>query len=127
MPGEEEVSVASGYRVSGSGGGGDVYGQFLGASGGYGCGEWLVWRFWRGVNKYGIVPHDPADSEKEIPEDRLPPGDRILSVLPAGGAVLIQHKTIHTLVSQCVRSHSLESGYVRYSDYRLPTGREEVP
>ena len=79
-----------------------------------------------GSHKHGIIPHDPADSEKEIPEDRLPPGDRVLSVLPAGGAALIQHKTIHRSFPNA-SDHIRWSLDIRYSDYRLPTGREDVP
>ncbi len=77
-------------------------------------------------HEHGIIPHEAAASELEIPADRLPPGDRVLSVLPAGGAALIQHKTVHRSFSN-QSDHIRWSLDIRYSDYRLPTGRDYVP
>lgn len=79
-----------------------------------------------GSHKHGIIPHQKVPSELEITEARLPPGERVSSVLPAGGAALIQHKTVHRSFPN--RSdHIRWSLDIRYSDYRLPTGRDQVP
>ncbi len=77
-------------------------------------------------HKHGIIPHQKVASELEIIESRLPPGERVSSVLPAGGAALIQHKTVHRSFPN-QSDHIRWSLDIRYSDYRLPTGRDQVP
>lgn len=79
-----------------------------------------------GSHKCGIIPHREVGSELEIPEAELPPGERVSSVLPAGGAALIQHKTVHRSFPN-QSDHIRWSLDIRYSDYRLPTGRAQVP
>ncbi len=79
-----------------------------------------------GSHKCGMIPHQKVASELEIPEAQLPPAPRVLSVLPAGGAALIQHKTVHRSFPN-QSDHIRWSLDIRYSDYRLPTGRDQVP
>ncbi len=64
--------------------------------------------------------------DQEIPEEFVPPGERVLCELSAGGAALFQHKTVH----RSFENHSDNIRWsldIRYSDSRLPTGRDRVP
>ena len=79
-----------------------------------------------GSHQHGILPHVKPAFEQEIPEDQVPPGERVLSILPAGGAVLLQHKTVHRSFANA-SNHIRWSMDIRYSDWRQPTGRAEVP
>ena len=79
-----------------------------------------------GSHQHGIIPHQKVGGELEIPEAELPPGERVSSALPAGGAALIQHKTVHRSFPNQA-DHIRWSLDIRYSDYRLPTGRDQVP
>ena len=79
-----------------------------------------------GSHRHGIVPHHKPDFEQEIREHSVPPGVRILSILPAGGAALLQHKTVHRSFAN-LSDHIRWSLDIRYSDPRKPTGRAEVP
>ena len=77
-----------------------------------------------GSHKHGVLPFNrgPEDLVKE----RIPEGEIVCCPVCAGGVLLIQHKTVH-------RSSPNRSGHIRwsvdirYSDPRLPTGRENVP
>ena len=79
-----------------------------------------------GSHRHGIVPHEKPAFEQEIPENRVPPGARVLSILPAGGAALLQHKTVHRSFPN-LSDHVRWSLDIRYSDPRKPTGRAHVP
>ena len=86
-----------------------------------GCLEIVV-----GSHRHGIVAHEQPVSELEIPDQRVPAGERVLTPLPAGGAALLQHKTVHRSFS----NHSDGVRWsldIRYSDPTKPTGRPEVP
>ena len=86
-----------------------------------GCLEIVV-----GSHRHGIVAHEQPVSELEIPDERVPLGERVLTLLPAGGAALLQHKTVHRSFDN--RSDGVRwSLDIRYSDPTKPTGRSEVP
>jgi hypothetical protein len=79
-----------------------------------------------GSHRWGLIPHSHVDGYLGIPESELPPHTAVDCPLAVGGALLIQHKTVHRStpnVSDRVR-WSLD---LRYSDPALPTGRAEVP
>jgi phytanoyl-CoA hydroxylase len=79
-----------------------------------------------GSHRHGIVTHEKASFEQVILENNVPGGARILSVLPAGGAALLQHKTVHRSFPN-LSDHIRWSLDIRYSDPRKPTGRAHVP
>ena len=68
----------------------------------------------------------PAGNFKGLAEDQLPGGERVMCPVRRGGVVLIQHKTIHRSVPN-LSDHIRWSLDLRYSDPRLPTGRDDVP
>lgn len=68
----------------------------------------------------------PGRNFKGIVDEALPDGEQVQCPVPLGGVLLIQHKTIHR--SGPNRSdHIRWSMDIRYSDPRMPTGRDGVP
>ncbi len=79
-----------------------------------------------GSHRWGLIPHTHVDGYLGIPAAELPPHAVVDCPVMRGGALLLQHKTVHRSVpnvSERVR-WSLD---IRYSDPALPTGRAEVP
>ena len=78
----------------------------------------------RGSHKYGIVPYSNG-AEDLIPES-IPRGKVVSSPVNVGSVLMIQHKTVHRSTPN-VSDHVRWSLDIRYSDSRLPTGRDSVP
>jgi phytanoyl-CoA hydroxylase len=79
-----------------------------------------------GSHRWGRIPHQTVDGYLGIPEAALPPHEVVDCPLEAGGALLIQHKTVHRSVPN-VSDRVRWSLDLRYSDPAQPTGRAEVP
>jgi hypothetical protein len=79
-----------------------------------------------GSHRWGRVPHEMVDGYLGIPESALPPHAIVDCPVPVGGALLIQHKTVHRSVPN-VSDRVRWSLDLRYSDPAQPTGRAEVP
>ena len=83
-----------------------------------------------GSHRAPLIAHaagmGPAGNFKGLEDDQLPSGERAMCPVRQGGVVLLQHKTIHRSVPN-VSDHIRWSLDLRYSDPRLPTGRDEVP
>ena len=68
----------------------------------------------------------PGRNFKGIVDGALPDGEQVQCPVPLGGVLLIQHKTIHRSVPNH-SDHIRWSLDIRYSDPRMPTGRDGVP
>ena len=75
-----------------------------------------------GSHRWGLLPHERIRNYHGIPDDKLPAGSIVTCPVPVGGALLLQHKTVHRSIPN--RSdHVRWSLDLRYSDPALPTGR----
>ena len=83
-----------------------------------------------GSHKAPLIDHitglGPARNFKGIVDEELPDGEQVQCPVPLGGVLLIQHKTIHRSVPN-YSDHIRWSMDIRYSDPRMPTGRDGVP
>ncbi len=83
-----------------------------------------------GSHKAPLINHvlglGPGRNFKGIVDDALPDGEQVQCPVPLGGVLLIQHKTIHRSVPN-YSDHVRWSLDLRYSDPRMPTGRDGVP
>jgi ectoine hydroxylase-related dioxygenase (phytanoyl-CoA dioxygenase family) len=79
-----------------------------------------------GSHRWGRIPHETVDGYLGIREAALPSHTEADCPLEAGGALLIQHTTVHRSVPN-VSDRVRWSLDLRYSDPAQPTGREEVP
>lgn len=83
-----------------------------------------------GSHKAPLINHvlglGPGANFKGIVDDALPDGEQVQCPVPLGGVLLIQHKTIHRSVPNH-SDHVRWSLDLRYSDPRMPTGRDGVP
>ena len=79
-----------------------------------------------GSHRWGLIPHTRVSGYLGLRDEDLPPHETADCPVMLGGALLIQHATIHRSIpntSDRVR-WSLD---IRYSDPGQPTGRAEVP
>ena len=83
-----------------------------------------------GSHKAPLINHvlglGPGTNFKGIVDEALPDGEQVQCPVPLGGVLLIQHKTIHRSVPN-YSDHVRWSLDLRYSDPRMPTGRDGVP
>ena len=83
-----------------------------------------------GSHKVPLIDHvlglGPGRNFKGIVDAELPDGEQVQCPVPLGGVLLIQHKTIHRSVPN-YSDHIRWSMDIRYSDPRMPTGRDGVP
>ena len=83
-----------------------------------------------GSHKAPLIDHvlglGPGRNFKGIVDGELPEGEQVQCPVPLGGVLLIQHKTIHRSVPN-YSDHIRWSMDIRYSDPRMPTGRDGVP
>ena len=83
-----------------------------------------------GSHKAPLINHvlglGPGANFKGIVDEALPDGEQVQCPVPLGGVLLIQHKTIHRSVPNH-SDHVRWSLDLRYSDPRMPTGRDGVP
>ena len=83
-----------------------------------------------GSHKAPLIDHitglGPGRNFKGIVDEELPDGEQVQCPVPLGGVLLIQHKTIHRSVPN-YSDHIRWSMDIRYSDPRMPTGRDGVP
>ena len=83
-----------------------------------------------GSHKAPLINHvlglGPGRNFKGIVDGALPDGEQVQCPVPLGGVLLIQHKTIHRSVPN-YSDHIRWSMDIRYSDPRMPTGRDGVP
>ena len=83
-----------------------------------------------GSHKALLINHvlglGPGANFKGIVDEALPDGEQVQCPVPLGGVLLIQHKTIHRSVPNH-SDHVRWSLDLRYSDPRMPTGRDGVP
>ena len=83
-----------------------------------------------GSHKVPLIDHvlglGPGRNFKGIVDEELPDGEQVQCPVPLGGVLLIQHKTIHRSVPNH-SDHIRWSMDIRYSDPRMPTGRDGVP
>ena len=83
-----------------------------------------------GSHKVPLINHvlglGPGRNFKGIVDEALPDGEQVQCPVPLGGVLLIQHKTIHRSVPNH-SDHIRWSMDIRYSDPRMPTGRDGVP
>ena len=77
----------------------------------------------RGSHNYGIVPYKNG-AEDLVPES-IPDGEIVCCPIRVGSVLLIQHKTVHRSTPN-FSDHIRWSLDIRYSDLRLPTGRDSV-
>ena len=73
-----------------------------------------------------VIGLGPGRNFKGIVDGALPDGEQVQCPVPLGGVLLIQHKTIHRSVPNH-SDHIRWSMDIRYSDPRMPTGRDGVP
>ncbi len=83
-----------------------------------------------GSHRENLIPHTPglgpAGNFKGLTDDLLPPGDQVMCPVKLGGVLLLLHKTIHRSIPN-LSDHARWSLDLRYSDPKMPTGRDEVP
>lgn len=83
-----------------------------------------------GSHKAPLINHvtglGPGLNFKGIVDEALPDGDQVECPVRLGSVLLIQHKTIHRSVPNH-SDHIRWSLDIRYSDPRMPTGRDGVP
>lgn len=77
-----------------------------------------------GSHKLGRLPF--VDNPENIIPGHLPVDKPVCCPVPKGGALLIQHKTVHRS-NPNFSNHIRWSLDIRYSDSRKPTGRPAVP
>ncbi len=78
----------------------------------------------RGSHRSDRLPFE--DSPENIDPDAIPEGERVSCPIPMGGVLLLQHTTVH----RSSPNHSDQIRWsldIRYSDWRKPTGRDDVP
>lgn len=78
-----------------------------------------------GSHRAGLKPHGEVSgySDKGILDGHVPPGERVSCPIRKGGVVMFQHKTAHRSFPN--RTDRIRwSLDIRYSDPRLPTGRD---
>ena len=83
-----------------------------------------------GSHKAPLINHvtglGPGLNFKGIVDEALPDGEQVECPVRLGSVLLIQHKTIHRSVPN-YSDHIRWSLDIRYSDPRMPTGRDGVP
>jgi phytanoyl-CoA hydroxylase len=79
-----------------------------------------------GSHRWGLIQHEHVEGYLGIPESKLPPHEVADCPVKLGGALLIQHQTIHRSVPN-VSDRVRWSLDLRYSDPSQPTGRADVP
>ena len=83
-----------------------------------------------GSHKAPLINHvlglGPGRNFKGIVDGALPDGEQVQCPVRLGSVLLIQHKTIHRSVPNH-SDHIRWSMDIRYSDPRMPTGRDGVP
>ena len=83
-----------------------------------------------GSHKVPLINHvtglGPGRNFKGIVDEALPDGEQVQCPVRLGSVLLIQHKTIHRSVPNH-SDHIRWSMDIRYSDPRMPTGRDAVP
>ena len=83
-----------------------------------------------GSHKAPLINHviglGPGLNFKGIVDEALPEGEQVPCPVRLGSVLLIQHKTIHRSVPNH-SDHIRWSMDIRYSDPRMPTGRDGVP
>ena len=83
-----------------------------------------------GSHKAPLIGHitglGPGRNFKGIVDEELPEGEQVQCPVRLGSVLLIQHKTIHRSVPNH-SDHIRWSMDIRYSDPRMPTGRDGVP
>jgi hypothetical protein len=77
-----------------------------------------------GSHRAGRLPF--TESPEHILPDALPAQSPVCVPVPRGGVLLIQHRTVHRS-NPNFSDHIRWSLDIRYSDWRLPTGRSSVP
>ena len=78
----------------------------------------------RGSHNYGIIPYNNG-AEDLVPES-IPRGEVVCCPISVGSVLMIQHKTVHRSMPN-FSDHIRWSLDIRYSDPRLPTGRDSIP
>ncbi len=78
----------------------------------------------RGSHRSDRLPFE--DSPENIDPAALPAGERVSCPIPRGGVLLLQHTTVHRSAPN-FSDHIRWSLDIRYSDWRKPTGRDDVP
>ena len=78
----------------------------------------------RGSHRSERLPFE--DSPENIDPAALPAGERVSCPIPRGGVLLLQHTTVHRSAPN-FSDHIRWSLDIRYSDWRKPTGRDDVP
>jgi hypothetical protein len=68
----------------------------------------------------------PGQNFRGVLDENLPPGEHVPCPVKVGGALLIQHKTLHRSTPN-LSDHIRWSLDLRYSDPAWPTGRDGVP
>ncbi len=77
----------------------------------------------RGSHRSERLPFE--DSPEDILPDAMPAGERVVCPIPKGGVLLLQHTTVHRSAPN-FSNHIRWSLDIRYSDWRKPTGRDQV-
>ncbi len=78
----------------------------------------------RGSHRCERLPFE--DSPERIFAEFMPEGERVTCLIPRGGVLLLQHTTVHRSAPN-YSDHIRWSLDIRYSDWRKPTGRNDVP
>ena len=78
----------------------------------------------KGSHRSELLPF--TDSPENIDQDVMPDGERVSCPIHKGGALLIHHTTVHRSKPN-FSDHIRWSLDIRYSDWRQPTGRADVP
>lgn len=78
----------------------------------------------RGSHRSERLPF--GGSPENIFPESLPRGERVSCPIPRGGVLLLQHTTVHRSAPNYA-DHIRWSLDIRYSDWRKPTGRDDVP
>ena len=78
----------------------------------------------RGSHRSERLPFE--DSPENIVPGAIPDGEQVSCPIPRGGVLLLQHTTVHRSAPN-FSDHIRWSLDIRYSDWRKPTGRDDVP
>ena len=78
----------------------------------------------RGSHRSARLPFE--DSPEDILPEALPDGERVSCPIAKGGVLLLHHTSVHRSTPN-FSDHIRWSLDIRYSDWRKPTGRDEVP
>ena len=78
----------------------------------------------RGSHRCERLPF--VDSPEQIVPESIPEGEQVTCPIPRGGVLLLHHTTVHRSGSNN-SDHIRWSLDIRYSDWRKPTGRNQVP